>query len=244
MLDILNGLENTEFNNAGALFGVDENGVTEQLLGAINAIKNPIKRAKVMQKLIAPPAASKGSRAEMEKHFSELPQHVKDQLAKGDLRLADTIIYSIVPISTKTTRVFEPQHTRQIGIRSISEGRLQKGQVLLVSGIIMLAGVAASETPDDAMRTAFAKIEAIPAIANGEFSLKANKKIIVPEGTNNRVFATDNFHGVTLGYYKLANPRLIHDDVPIELVVELGTVTGIAANTQLFVGLHGTITTP
>ncbi len=241
MLDILNGLEGTEYNNSGALMSTEQ---YQEVMSSLQGIKDPVKRAKLVQKLVAPPAASKGSRAEMEKHFGLLPKHIQEQLLNNELRLADTIIYSIVPISTKTTRVFEPQHARQIGMRSISEGRLQKGQVLLVSGIIMLAGVAASESPDDAMRTNFAKLEAIPAIANGEFSLKANKKIIVPEGTNNRVFATDNFHGVTLGYYKLANPRLIHDDVPIELVVELGSVTGIAANTQLFVGLHGTITTP
>lgn len=241
MLDILNGLENTEFNNSGSLMSTEQ---YQEVLSAINQIKDPVKRNKLVQKLAAPPAASKGSRAEMEKHFGLLPKHIQEQLLSGDLRLADTIVYSIVPISTKTTRCFEPQHTRQIGLRSLSEGRLPKGQALLVSGIIMLAGVAASDTPDDAMSTAFTKLEAVPAIANGEFSLKANKKIIVPEGTNNHVFCTENFHGVTLGYYKLANPRLIHDDVPVELVVELGTVTGIAAHTQLFVGLHGTITTP
>jgi hypothetical protein len=42
----------------------------------------------------------------------------------------------------------------------------------------------------------------------------------------------------------LSNPRLIHDDIQIELTVELGTMKGIADNTKLFVGLHGTITTP
>jgi len=242
MQSLLDGIENIPYNNAGALLGVDENGVTEELLGAL-AKMNPVKRAAVVNKLTTPPAPSKGSRAEMEKHFRELPKHISEDLVKGNQRLADTLVYSIVPINSKSTRCFEPQHTRQIGLRSLSEGRLPKGSALLVSGIIMLAGVAASETTDDAMRTNFAKLEAIPAIANGEFSLKANKKIIVPE-TSNRVFCTENFHGTTLGYFKLANPRLIHDDVPIEFVVELGTTTGIAANTQLYVALHGTITTP
>jgi hypothetical protein len=49
---------------------------------------------------------------------------------------------------------------------------------------------------------------------------------------------------VPVGYYKLSNPRLIQDDIQIEFTVELGTMTGILPNTQLFVGLHGTITTP
>lgn len=241
MLDILNGLENTEFNNYGGLMSPEQ---IEAVATAVAKIQDPVKRAKMVQKLVAPTVASKGSRAEMEKHFGLLPKHIQEGLLKGDLRLADTIVYSIVPINSKTTRCFEPQHTRQIGLRSLSEGRMGKGSVMLVSGIFMLAGVASADTTDAAMSVALAKLEAIPSIANGEFSLKANKKIIVPEGTSNRQFCTDNFNGVPLGYYKLANPRLIHDDVPIELIVELGTTTGIAANTQLYVGLHGTITTP
>jgi hypothetical protein len=243
MNNLLDGIENTEYNNAGVLFGVGEDGVTEELLGALRQM-NPIKRAKVVGKLTAPPIPSKGSRAEMEKHFVEVPAHVKDQLKKGDLRLADTIVYSIKPVSSKTIKMFESQDAKEVGLRTISEARLPKNAVLLVSGIILIAGVAASDTKDDQMRTAFAKLEAIPALANGEFSLKANKKIIVPEGTSNKVFCTENFHGVPLGYYKLSNPRLIHDDVSIEFTVELGTTTGVAANTQLFVGLVGTITTP
>ena len=242
MENLLEGIENSQYNNAGALFGVDEKGATEELLGALEQM-NPIKRARVIQK-ITTPVPSKGSRAEMEKHFSELPAHVKEQLSKGDLRLADTIIYSVKPVSSKTIKLFEPQDTKEVGLRTISEARLPKNQVLLVSGIVLLAGVAGGDTKDDMMQTAFAKLEAIPALANGEFSLKANKKIIIPEGTSNRVFCTENFNGVILGYYKLSNPRLIHDDVTLEFTVELGTTSGIAANTNLFVGLHGTITTP
>ncbi|MEW6469657.1 MAG: hypothetical protein AB1458_12070 [Bacteroidota bacterium] len=240
----LEGIENSEYNNAGALFGVDENGMTEELLGALAKIKNPVKKAKIIQKLAAPPIPSKGSRAEMEKHFVELPGHVKEQLKKGDLRLADTLVYAIKPLSSKTIKMFEPQDTRKIGLRSLSEGKLPKNAVLLVSGIIMLAGTAAGASEDEAMSATYGKIESFPAIALGEFSLKANKKIIVPEGTGNRVFATEANHNVPLGYYKLANPRLIQDDVAIELTVELGTTTGIAANSYLFMALHGTITTP
>jgi hypothetical protein len=47
-----------------------------------------------------------------------------------------------------------------------------------------------------------------------------------------------------VGYYKLANPRLIHDDILIEMTIELGSMDGIPANTYIYVGLHGTITTP
>jgi hypothetical protein len=243
MLTNLDGIENSEFNNAGDLYGVDSNGMTEELLGMLGRM-NPIQRQKAINQLARPAAPSRGSRAEMEKHFRELPQHIKDQLIKGDLRLADTIVYSIKPVTSKTTRIFEPQDTREVGLRSLSEGRLPKGQALLVSGIFLLFGVAASDSKDDQMRTVFGAIDPTGALANGEFSLKANKKIIVPEGTPNRLFCTNNQHGVPTGYFKLANPRLIHDDVSIEFTIELGTTTGIVANTQVFVGLQGTITTP
>ena len=86
-------------------------------------------------------------------------------------------------------------------------------------------------------------MDTISAIANGEFSLKSNKKQIVPE-TGNYVFKTSNMHNIPIGYYKLANPRIIVDDILIELTIELGTMDGLDPKTHIFAGLHGTITTP
>ena len=79
--------------------------------------------------------------------------------------------------------------------------------------------------------------------STGEFDLKANKKQIVPE-TSNNVFKTTGYTMVPVGYYKLANPRLIHDDILIELTISLGTMQGVNPNAQIWAGLHGTITTP
>lgn len=239
MLEIMDGIE--EYNNVGALLGLD--GLEgDELLGALRAM-NPIKRQRLINKLAAPGAPSKGSRAEMEKHFAELPVHIKEGLAKGELRLADTVIYSIKKVASKTIKMFETQDTKTIGINSLSAARLPKNQALLVSGIIVLAGIPAELTPDKIMAATYGKIEEFPAICTGEFSLKANKKVIVPE-TSMKAFKTFNFQNVPLGYYKLANPRLIHDDILIETTVELGTMDGLDAKTHLYVGLHGTITTP
>lgn len=242
MLGQLENLE--EYNNAGALIGLDgENDeLMGELLGALRRM-NPVQRARTINKLTAPVAASKGSRAEMEKHFGELPAHIQEGLRKGELRLADTVIYSVKPVSSKTIKLFETQDDKEIGLRNISNAKLPKNQAFLVSGIILLAGVSADATKDKIMATNFTYVDDIPAIANGEFSLKANKKQIVPD-TSNSVFKTKNFTFVKAGYYKLANPRLIQDDVLIELTVELGTMDGVLANTQLWVGMHGTITTP
>lgn len=239
MLGHLSAIE--EYNNAGALMGT-EMMESEELNAAIKAMPL-VQRAKTMQKLVGNPFPSKGSRAEMEKHFGELQKHIREGLGKGELRLADTVIYSIKPASSKTIKMFETQDDKEIGLRNISNAKLPKNQSMLVSGIILLAGVSADATKDKIIATNYDKIESIPAIANGEFSLKANKKQIVPD-TSNNLFKTSNMNLVPMGYYKLANPRLIQDDVLIELTIELGTMDGIAANTYIFAGLHGTLTTP
>jgi hypothetical protein len=235
----LEGIE--EYNNISGLLGL-EGLDNPELLGALKRM-NPVQRQAVVNKLAAPAPSSKGSRAEMEKHFRELPAHIKAALQKGELRLADTIIYSIKPANSKTIKMFETQDDKEIGIRNVSNAKLQKNQCLLVSGIILLAANSTDLTKDKVMAANYDKVEAFPAIANGEFSLKANKKQIVPE-TSNNVFRTSNMHMVPVGYYKLANPRLIVDDILIELTIELGTMDGLTANTHVFAGLHGTITTP
>ena len=239
MLGLLEGME--EYNNQGALIGLD--GLDDpELLGALKRM-NPIKRQKVVNKLASPGAPSKGSRAEMEKHFNELPEHVREGIARGELRLADFTVYSRKFITSKTIKMFETQDDKQVSVSNISNAKLQKNQVLMVSGIYMLAGISPDATKDKMMSTGISNIQNIPALLSGEFSLKANKKQIVPD-TSNNIFNTNGYSTVPLGYYKLANPRLIADDLLIEFTVELGTMDGIPANSFLFVGLHGTVTTP
>jgi hypothetical protein len=239
MLD-LEGLANSEYANAGDLLGLEGNDELIDYLSSLDAVS----KHKTMQKLYKKNAGSKGSRAEMEKFFAELPKHVKEGLLNGKLRLADTVIYTVKPINgAKTVKLFETQDVKEVGLRNISNGRLPKNSALLVSGIILLQGVATSLTADNQKATAFDYIDSVGALASGEFTLKANKKQIV-DSTSNYVFKTKDFHSVTKGYYKLSNPRLIHDDVDVEWEIELGTVAGIDPNTVLFGGLHGTITIP
>lgn len=238
MLGLLEGID--EYNNQGALLGLD-GGDDGELLGALRRM-NPIQRAKTVSKLTNTPA-SKGSRAEMEKFFGELPPHIKEGLVRGELRLADSTIYSIKPVTSKTIKMFETQDDKEIGLRNVSNAKLPKNQAFLVSGIFLLAGTSADASKDKIIATEFKALESYNAIANGEFSLKSNKKQIVPE-TANIVFKTTGNKNVPIGYYKLANPRLIHDDILIEMTIELGSMDGIPANTYIYAALHGTITTP
>ena len=239
MLGVLDAVE--EYNNQGALLGLEAI-EDEALLGALRRM-NPIQRMKVVSKMSNTGGSSRGSRAEMEKFFAELPPTIKEGLAKGDLRLADNMVYSIKPVNSKTIKMFETQDDKETGLRNVSNAKLQKNQAFLVSGIYLLAGTAADASKDKVIATNFKGLEDFPAIASGEFSLRSNKKQIVPE-TSNVIFKTQSLHNVPIGYYKLANPRLIQDDVLIEMTVELGTMDGIPANTYIYAALHGTITTP
>ncbi len=164
-------------------------------------------------------------------------------MVRGELRLADSTIYSIKPVSSKTIKLFETQDDKEVGLRNVSNAKLPKNQAFLVSGIFLLAGVSADGSKDKIIGTEFKGLENFNPIANGEFSLRSNKKQIVPE-TSNVVFKTAGNKNVPVGYYKLANPRLIHDDILIEMTVELGSMDGIPQNTYIYAGLHGTISTP
>lgn len=196
----------------------------------------------------APHLASKGSRAEFQKHFDAVPRHIKDELEKGGVRLADQIVYSIKPITSNTVKLFETQDVRAKGLRNLIGGKLEKNQALLVSGIYLLAGVANpagvdGPTTEEVMAIDFLPVTRDPAFAalvNGEFSLKGNKVLLMPE-TSVRMFAGDGLQPD--GFYKLHNPRLIQDDVPIEATVELGTTLGIPKHAYLYIGLFGTVTT-
>jgi hypothetical protein len=242
MLGALGQLMESEYTNPTELLGLNGEMDTE-LMGYLNAL-NPVARAKAMSKIVKRHIPSQGSRAEFEKFFVELPKHIKEQLLQGKLRLADQLIYTIKPIKgAKTIKMFESQDVKEVNLRNISNAKLPKNMALLVSGIYLLHGVATSLDVDDVKTTKFDSIENIGALANGEFKLKANKKQLVSD-TSNRKFVTTQFDMVPKSFYKLANPRLIHDDVDIEFEIELGTIKGLDANSVIYVGLEGTATIP
>jgi hypothetical protein len=238
---MIGALNKSEYNNAGELFGLQA--IDNELLGQLGKM-DPVTRMRTLIKMSKGPSPSRGSRAEMEKFFGELPDSIKSGLTSGKLRLSDQLIYSIKPVgAAKTIKMFETQDIKETGLRNISNGRLPKNTAMLVSGIYLLTGVAASLSNDDQKSTVFDKIETAAAIATGEFTLKANKKAIV-DSMSLTVFKTANFHQVPMGFYKLSNPRLIHDDVDIEFEIDLGSVTGLNANQVIYIGLLGTATIP
>jgi hypothetical protein len=243
MSDLIKSAIDSEYNNVGELMGIDD-----ALMGEVSELMGRMKTAdkvKFLRKISSKPNLSRGSRAEFEKFFKEVPDAVKASLLKGDLRLADYTLYSIKAVNSKTIKMFETQDDKEVGLRNISNAKLPKNFVFLVSGIYLLAGVSADVNDKEKTKaTDFKSTSLFPAIANAEFSLRANKKQIIPEGNIVRKFITDNDHTRQLGYFKLDNPRLIKDDELIEFVIELGTMAGLDPNTVIYIGLDGTGTTP
>lgn len=243
MSDLIKSAIDSEYNNVGELMGIDDalNGEVSELMGRMRTSD----KVKFIRKISSKNNLSRGSRAEFEKFFKEVPPGVKESLIKGDLRLTDYTLYSIKPINSKTIKLFETQDDKEVGLRNISNAKLPKNFVFLVSGIYLLAGVSADVNDKDKTKaTDFKSVMAYPAIANAEFSLKANKKQIITEGNVVRKFINDNDHTRQIGYFKLDNPRLIKDDELIEFTVELGSMVGLEPNAVLYVGLDGTGTTP
>lgn len=231
-------LLDSEYNNVGELFGVEA-------LEKATRHMTPVKKAMFIKKVAGQAHRSRRSRGEMERFFKQLPKHVKGELLKGGVRLADYTIYSTKKITSKTIKMFEPQDDKEVGIRNISNAKLPKNMVFLVSGIILLTGVDPNPNNADGVKAInFKSVSSVAALCNGEFSLKANRKQIVPENQSIRRFATDNDTTVPLGYYKLDNPRLIKDEELIEFTVELGTQLNIPNDQYIYVGLDGTGTTP
>jgi hypothetical protein len=231
---------NSEYNAAGELYGLDA--VTRAFPGA-----NPAQKAQIIQKIAQnnQTQISRGSRREFEKFLPQVPKHVQTEMKKGSVRLSDYTVYSIKQINSKTIKMFEPQDKKEVGVRNISDAKLPKNMVFLVSGIYLLTGENMTPTGGEGHKAIqFGSVSTIPAICNGEFSFKANRKQIIPENQAVRVFATDNDHSLPLGYFKLDNPRMIRDEELIEFTVDLGTQLGIPVNQWLMVALHGTVTTP
>jgi hypothetical protein len=123
-------------------------------------------------KSLNPFTGSQGSRAEMEIHSSLLPAAIRDELKKGNLRLADAVIYSLKQLTSTTVKMFEAKDDREIGYRNIAGGKLPKNQCLLLSGIRLMIVRAGAVDKDTVLSGPNLPIESFYETINGEFSLK------------------------------------------------------------------------
>ncbi len=164
-------------------------------------------------------------------------------VSNGQRRLADVAYQSIVDVSGKQyVQLFESQDKEEIGLKNIAQSRLEKGEVFMPTGLILLAGTSTAATYDaDAMSAIdFDVIDKIPGLANGEFSFTVNQQLLIPRSSN-QLFVTTGLN-VPKGLYAISNPKMIEDNVAIDFVVR--TKIAAPAKTALKLVLVGTVAIP
>ncbi|MFN8208094.1 MAG: hypothetical protein U0T82_11890 [Bacteroidales bacterium] len=213
----LGQIVNSEFDLMGVMSD-------EELLGAIQRAPQAERKAflkRIKQPKPAPAAAapSNTSRAEFEKRLHLLPKDIQEGLANKTLQAVDVAYYVTKDISNnKVVKMFKDDDNKVVGISNISSAKLEKGNLMLLSGIILLGA-------NGAVRIEEAAFYTIPEmIRNGEFEFKANGTTLIPS-TSCEVFYTDGTDR-QMGYYKLDNAKIIYDQQAIELNVEWGVNVG------------------
>jgi hypothetical protein len=192
----------------------------EELLGALEKATQVERKAflkRVKQPKAAAPVAAAGSnsRGEFEKRLHLLPKEIQAGLANKTLQAVDVAYYVTKNVSgNKIAKLLKDDDNKVVGISNISSAKLEKGNVMLLSGIILLG----ANNNATAETSGFYTIPEF--IRNGEFEFKANGTTLIPS-TSCEVFNTDNTNR-QMGYYKLDNAKIIYDQQAMELNVEWG----------------------
>ncbi|MBI4946682.1 MAG: hypothetical protein HY840_09805 [Bacteroidetes bacterium] len=195
----------------------------EELLGAmeratLNERKQFIRRVQNQtRQATAAGGGTPNSRGEFEKRLHWLPKEIQQGLANKTLQAVDAAYYTTKNISIcKIIKMLKDDDNKVIGQGNISSAKLEKGNIMLLSGIILLAGVAAP-----GQNASQVNYDILPDyIRNGEFEFKANGTTLVPS-TSCEVFNTTNMN-VRKGLFTMDNPKVILDQQAMELNIEWG----------------------
>jgi len=210
----LGQITNSEYDLMGAMTDDDLLGALER--ASTTERKAFVKRIKGGKGGGAAASGRSDSRAEFEKRVYMLPTEIQDGLANKTLQAVDAAYYITKSVSNaKIIKMLKDDDTKIVAVSNVSGGKLEKGNVMLLSGIILLASVGVVKVED-------AKFDLLPdVIRNGEFEFKANGTTLIP------ISSCEVFNSVgTLrqkGYYKLDNPKIIFDQQAMELNVEWGS---------------------
>jgi hypothetical protein len=205
-------MENTEILGLGTL-------------GALRAVHNPL--------------LMRASRAEMLAFLqsNEVTKDIKDLLDATKLKLADKGVYSIKQVDGKTTKMFETQDQKEVGLRNVSNAKLDKQHYLLASAIIIKAGYVEVELgandgqATDSQLISGAKAAKYFAIDEDGDNLSVTPDADITPATQNDVNA-DPFGGLLTGEWTLkANRKDIVHEVPMSYFQKEST-------TQFPVGYH------
>jgi hypothetical protein len=221
----LGAIANSEIDLMGAM-------TDDELLGALEAASQQERRAFI--KRIKQPRTTSNrsdSRSEFERRLHLLPKEIQQGLANKTLQAVDAAYYVTKNVSSnKIIKMLKDDDNKTVGISNISSAKLEKGNIMLLSGIVLLASVGVAKAEEG-------KYDILPEILrNGEFEFKANGTTLVPI-TSCEVFDTQGTMRQK-GLYKLDNPKIIFDQQAMELNIEWGA--NAPENTFVKAVLHGT----
>ena len=206
----LGEITNSEFDLMGAISD-------EELLGALERA-TPQERKNFVRKVKQPkviPTGRMDSRGEFEKRINLLPKDIQQGLASKTLQAVDVAYYVTKSVAwNKVVKMLKDDDNKVVGFTNISSAKLEKGNVMLLNGIILLGA-------SNCGNGAEANYDVLPDyIRNGEFEFKANGTTLIPL-TSCEVF---NTAGSTRqkGLFKLDNPKIIYDQQSMELNIEWG----------------------
>lgn len=206
----------SDYNLLGALS-------EEELLGAIeraslNERKQFVRKVQTQtRQTVAGGGGTPNSRGEFEKRLHWLPKEIQQGLANKTLQAVDAAYYTTKGIGTsKIIKMLRDDDNKVVGQCNISSAKLEKGNIMLLAGIILLAGVAAP-----GQNASQVNYDILPDyIRNGEFEFKANGTTLVPS-TSCEVFNTTNMT-IRKGLFMMDNPKVILDQQAMELNIEWG----------------------
>jgi hypothetical protein len=193
----------------------------EELLGALERAtlaerRQFVRRVKTQnQKVVAAAAVPGNSRGEFEKRMPMLPKEIQMGLANKNLQVVDAAYYVTKSVTgSKIAKMLKDDDNKVVGQSNISSAKLEKGNVMLLSGIILLAGVV-----EQGKTIGDVNFDILPAyMRNGEFEFKANGTTLIP-ATSCEVFNTTNMT-IRKGLFRMDNPKIIHDQQAMELNIE------------------------
>lgn len=195
----------------------------DELLGAmeratLNERKQFVRRVQnFSRQASAAGGGTPNSRGEFEKRLHWLPKEIQQGLANKTLQAVDAAYYTTKNISlSKIIKMLKDDDNKIVGQCNISSAKLEKGNIMLLAGIILLAGVAAP-----GQNASQVNYDILPDyIRDGEFEFKANGTTLIPS-TTCEVFNTTNMN-VRKGLFVMDNPKVILDQQAMELNIEWG----------------------
>lgn len=207
--DIINGIESEAIQGLGAARRTNWRGrINKYANNVANKAKNTRSANLLMTERTSP-------RAWFEETRHLLPQELQNRLARGEMQVSDTAVYALKDAGTMNRiELFKPADAQEEGITNLNKAQLEKDEMFLCCGLILLHGTKANAA--DPVHTAewsdvypAAMRQARIALSVGETPIFHDYALPV------ELFNTDRTD-LRLFYYPLSVPKWIKDQKVIK----------------------------